>query len=227
MYRAQVTRLTAGDLEVRVPHWWLREVGLTLGEVAAGADGLRLPRLGRFLPLSWDAHRAVFRCGDLLYEGSGPRVDLETILRAPRSGWATTPWWSLPGAGAGRGAAPVGAAGGSASRGDTSPQGSTPVGGRRGAVARGRDGGRAAADAPRTAPGWRTAIWRDDRTPGALHLAAAALLSADEKEGLRVVGYLESVAAEEDAQRSELARIPLRRAVHHGCRRSVLPRFAA
>ena len=59
------------------------------------------------------------------------------------------------------------------------------------------------------------AIWRDDRSPGALHLAAAALLSADEKEGLRIVAYLESVAGEEDAQRSELARIPLRRAVHH------------
>lgn len=214
MYRAQVTRLTAGELEVRVPHWWLREVGLTLGEVVADADELRLPRLGRAVPLSWDAHRAAFRCGDLFYEGSGPRVDLETILRAPSlwlgnhalvefagRGGVDRPW-RRPHAGQAtqRADAPRWGHGG---RGD----GEGPV----------RVAGMAAVPQLTTEDHARLedAIWRDDRTPGVLHLAAAALLSADEKEGLRVVGYLGSVAAEKDAQRSELARIPLRRAVHH------------
>ena len=208
MYRAQVTRLTAGELEVRVPHWWLREVGLTLGEVGADADGLRLPRLGRALSLSWDARRAAFRCGDLFYEGSGPHVDLDTILRAPSlwlgnhalvefagRGGLNRPW-RRPHAG----------------RSSQSGEG-----GRRGGEGTLRVAGMAGVPQLTVDDHARLedAIWRDDRTPGALHLAAAALPSADEKEGLRVVAYLESVAAEEDAQRSELARIPLRRAVHH------------
>lgn len=196
MYRARVTRLTAGELEVRIPHWWLREVGLTLGEVAADADGLRLPRLGRTLPLSWDPRRACFRCGDLLYEGSGPRVDLEAILRAPSlwlgnhalvefagRGGLNRPW----------------------RRGREDAEGALRVAGMAGVPRL------TAEDRARLEDG----IWRDDRSPYALHLAAAALLGAEEKEGLRVVGYLGSVVAEEDAQRSELARIPLRRAVHH------------
>ena len=226
MYRAQVTRLTAGELEVRIPHWWLREVGLTLGEVAAGADELRLPRLGRALSLSWDANRGAFRCGDLFYEGSGPRVDLETILRAP-SLWL------------GNHALVEFAGHGGVSRpwrrphvGQASPRGDAPPwshGSQRGDATRWGHGGRGDGEGPVRVAGMAAvpqltaedharleeAIWRDERTPGALHLAAAALLSADEKEGLRVVSYLESIAAEDDAQRSELARIPLRRAVHH------------
>jgi long-chain acyl-CoA synthetase len=196
LYRARVTRLVAGDLEVRIPHWWLREVGLTLGDVAADADGLRLPRLGRTLPLSWDARRACFGCGDLHYEGSGPRVDLETILRAPslwlgnhalvefagRTG-LNRPW----------------------RRGREDAEGALRVTGMAGVPQL----------TPEDLARLDDAIWRDDRSPLALHLAAAALLSADEKEGLRVVEFLGSVAGEDDAQRSELARIPLRRAVHH------------
>jgi long-chain acyl-CoA synthetase len=226
MYRAQVTRLSAGELEVRVPHWWLREVGLTVGEVVAEAGELRLPRLGRTLPLSWDSARAAFRCGDLIYEGCGPRVDLETILRAPAlwlgnhalvefagRGGLNRPW-RRPRAGQTSAEGDVSARRPQPRRGDTAPGGQS-----RRADGDGLLGVAGMAAVPQLTADDHArlddAIWRDDRTPGALHLAAAALLSADEKDGLRVVGYLESVAAEEDAQRSELARIPLRRAVHH------------
>ena len=196
MYRGRAARMTVGPLEVRIPHWWLREIGLTLGDLSADAEGLLLPRLGRRLPLEWSSVHGWFRCGDLWYEGPGPRIDLEKILRAP------TLWLGNHALVTFTGAASL-----------YRP--------RRRAREDGEETLRVAglaADPTLTAEEQQRlqdALWREDRTAATLHLAAVALPGAGEKEGQRLVALFEQVAGEEDALRSELARIPLRRAVLH------------
>ena len=51
MYRAHSSILQAGDVSVRLPQWWLRELGLTLQDVTSAPGGLRVPRLDRSLTL--------------------------------------------------------------------------------------------------------------------------------------------------------------------------------
>lgn len=196
MYRSRESRLRVGGLEVRFPHWWLRETGLTLDDLSADDRGLRLPRLGRELPLAWDARAGRFRCGDLWYEGAGARVDLEGILRSPALWLGNHALVTFTGAGA---------LYRTRRRSQDSGEETLRVEGPAARPELTEEERRRLDDA----------LWREDRSLATLHLATVALQDAREKEALRLVAYLEGLAAQEDALRSELARIPLRRAVAH------------
>jgi len=196
MYQAKAARLSAGEVVVRLPHWWLRDAGLTLLEVTAYPGGLHLPRWNRRLAVEREPGSDRIRLGDLMYEGPEGEVDLEAILRAPELWLGNHELIAFTGPLAVRRPR---------ARWDEVAGGGMRVAG----IAR----------TPRFSEDDRArledALWRDDRSLFTLHLTAAALLSADEKEGLRLVAYLETLAAEEGSLRASLARVALRRTVGH------------
>ncbi len=241
MYRARISRLQAGEVEVRIPLWLLRDMAQTLGDVEAGPGALRLPRLGRELIVdvatdtppspfrsgvrdgasesfaggsrAWDGGRepiaggsraresgrsggSRIRIGDLIYEGTGSVADFETILRSPDLWIGNAALIDFTG--------PVGVR-------RPQPRRERPAELRPRVVGAARRAELSAGDQRRL----EDALWREDRSFLTMHLAAVALGCADEKDGLRLVSYFETLAGGEDSERAELARIPLRRAVRH------------
>lgn len=196
MYQATASVVSVGGIEVRLPHWLLRDMGLTMADVLADDGALRLPRLGRSLRLSAGAEPGRYEVGHLTYEGPRGVVDLEVLLRSPELWLGNVALVDFTGL-----------------AGIRRPQS------RRESV--GEAGLRVVGEArvPELSETHQQqledALWREDRSLHTLHLVASALLSAREKEGLRLIGYLEALVMEEDTQRAELARVVLRRAIQH------------
>jgi long-chain acyl-CoA synthetase len=196
MYKARASILIVGDLEVRLPHWLLRDMGLTLTDVLAGPEGLRMPRLGRSLCLEGGADPGRFRLGDLIYVASTATVDLEAILRSPELWLGNAAMIEFTG-------------GVGIRRPQTRREGLGDPMLQVSGVAQVIELG------PAREQQLSDALWREDRSLYTIHLLAVALLSSRGREGLRLINYLETLLGEEDTQRAELARIALRRTVTH------------
>jgi hypothetical protein len=102
MYSRESVALSAADITVRIPHWFLRQTGIHARELRATAEGLEVATSGRRLAIR-RAPGGVTAVGDLVYRGEGPALLLGEIFGEPSCGSATRPcrfagpgieyWW--------------------------------------------------------------------------------------------------------------------------------------
>lgn len=83
LYRASHVDLTVGDLRVRIPRWFFRDLAVLEGDIVARDGGLVNTRTGARLRVGRAADGFV-RVGDLLYGAGGEIVDLGLFARQPR-----------------------------------------------------------------------------------------------------------------------------------------------
>jgi long-chain acyl-CoA synthetase len=83
LYRSKHVELAVGELRVRIPRWFFRDLGVLEDDVVAGADSVENLRTGRVLPIAPGADGRV-RIGDLEYRLEDPVVDLGLFARQPR-----------------------------------------------------------------------------------------------------------------------------------------------
>ncbi len=105
LYRSNVTTLTVGEFEVRIPRWFFRDLGALEDSMRTTDSGLRNKDNGSTLRLGRHRNGRV-RIGDLEYEVDGTVIDLGLLARQPllwvgnselinfspcRLGWDTDP----------------------------------------------------------------------------------------------------------------------------------------
>ena len=90
LYRANFVELVRGDLRVRVPLWFYRDLGILDDELTLDEGGLRDLNRGLRLPLEKSGAGATWLVGDLEYEVRGGSIDMGVFARQPNL-WAGNP----------------------------------------------------------------------------------------------------------------------------------------
>ena len=83
MYRHPYLSLRVGDLEVRLPHWLVRDMGALEDDLVASEASLVDRRRGVELRVSPDGATGRVAVGDLAYEIKGNSLDLGRLTRQP------------------------------------------------------------------------------------------------------------------------------------------------
>jgi long-subunit acyl-CoA synthetase (AMP-forming)/GNAT superfamily N-acetyltransferase len=90
LFRRDFVELVLADLEVRIPRWFFRDLGILEPDVIAQADGLFNRRAQRFLPIARRGESGSVQIGDLEYVIEGNRIDLGLFARQPML-WLANP----------------------------------------------------------------------------------------------------------------------------------------
>lgn len=83
MYARTDTSVYAGNIEIRIPNWFLREKGCLGRDVAADENGISVPKLNLSLTLKKTEEKNVFRIGSFNYLVSSPFIDFQLLLIDP------------------------------------------------------------------------------------------------------------------------------------------------
>jgi long-chain acyl-CoA synthetase len=84
LYRGHFVHLKAGELLVRIPNWFFRDLGILENDIVASREGLSNPRLGLALPVERRPDSGLTLIGNLEYRIDGDAVDLGLFARQPR-----------------------------------------------------------------------------------------------------------------------------------------------
>ncbi len=90
LYQANFIELICGDLRIRIPRWFFRDLGLLENDILAWRQELFVPSTGRRLAIVPRAESKTVLVGDLEYRITGPIVDLGLFARQPRL-WVGNP----------------------------------------------------------------------------------------------------------------------------------------
>ncbi len=90
LYERDYVELEVGDLSVRIPRWFFRDLGILEPEIVALDDGLLNRRGQRFLSVVRRPEGETVAVGDLEYQIEGDRVDLGQFARQPML-WLANP----------------------------------------------------------------------------------------------------------------------------------------
>jgi long-chain acyl-CoA synthetase len=82
LYRSSYVELAVGSLQVRIPRWFFRDLGILEDDVRAVGSAIENRRTGARLRLERDGD--AVRVGDFLYEVAAAVVDLGLFTRQPR-----------------------------------------------------------------------------------------------------------------------------------------------
>jgi len=83
LYHRDFVALAAGDLEVRIPRWFFRDLGILEPEIISREGGLLNRRSQRFLSVVARPQTNTVEIGDLEYRITGKRIDLGQFARQP------------------------------------------------------------------------------------------------------------------------------------------------
>ena len=83
MYAKTDTSVYTGNIEIRIPNWFLREKGCLGRDVAANEKGISVPKLNLSLTLNKTEEKNVFRIGSFNYSVSSPFIDFQLLLIDP------------------------------------------------------------------------------------------------------------------------------------------------
>ncbi|MCF8242048.1 MAG: AMP-binding protein [Melioribacteraceae bacterium] len=84
MYTKDYTDIFVGDLEVRIPNWFLREQGALSRELIALPEGIYLPKNKNELVIKkYEDNNKVYRIGNFNYEITKNYIDLQPIIINP------------------------------------------------------------------------------------------------------------------------------------------------
>jgi len=83
LYERNYVELTVGTLEVRIPRWFFRDLGILEPDIVAQADGLLNHRAQRVLTIASMPEAGTVQIGDLVYTIEGNRIDLGLFARQP------------------------------------------------------------------------------------------------------------------------------------------------
>lgn len=91
LYRTRDVVFTIAGLTVRIPHWLLRELGVTEHDLVAATTGIHNRATGALLSVAAGRDQGMsWIIGDLEYECPGSAVDLGILCRQPL-GWVGNP----------------------------------------------------------------------------------------------------------------------------------------
>jgi len=90
LYERDYVELEVGELRVRIPRWFFRDLGILEPEIVAHADGLLNRRAQRFLSVVRRPDGDLVEIGDLEYALEGGLVDLGQFARQPML-WMANP----------------------------------------------------------------------------------------------------------------------------------------
>ncbi len=84
MYTKNYISLFQDDLEIRVPNWFLREIGCLITDLQVDKNGLHLAKYHKTLRIVKE-HRedTLVRIGDYVYQNEKPYIDFQTFLANP------------------------------------------------------------------------------------------------------------------------------------------------
>ena len=83
LYERDYVELEVTGLQVRIPRWFFRDLGILEPEIVAHADGLLNRRAQRFLSFDRGLDPTAVQIGDLEYQIEGDLVDLGQFARQP------------------------------------------------------------------------------------------------------------------------------------------------
>ncbi|NLT51704.1 MAG: GNAT family N-acetyltransferase [Ignavibacteria bacterium] len=84
MYLKEYIELAVDEYDVRIPNWFLREVGSLSRDIAVKYNSLCIPKLDLQLTIRLvDKEKKIFRIGDFNYVISSDYIDLQTFLTNP------------------------------------------------------------------------------------------------------------------------------------------------
>jgi long-chain acyl-CoA synthetase len=90
LYRGNFVHLKVGELQVRIPNWFFRDLGILENDIVVGEEALLSPRFGGTLPMKRRPDSEKTLIGDLEYRVEGNLVDLGLFARQPRL-WVGNP----------------------------------------------------------------------------------------------------------------------------------------
>ena len=90
LYERDYVELEVGEIRVRIPRWFFRDLGILETEILAHEEGLLNRRAQRFLSVIRKAESGYLQIGDLEYEVEGDLVDLGQFARQPML-WLANP----------------------------------------------------------------------------------------------------------------------------------------
>ena len=90
LYRRDFVELVVGELEVRIPRWFFRDLGILEPDIIAQSEGLLNRRAQRFLGITSQPQSGTVQVGDLEYRLEGNRIDLGLFARQPML-WLANP----------------------------------------------------------------------------------------------------------------------------------------
>lgn len=83
MYAKTDTSVYAGNIEIRIPNWFLREKGCLGRDVVANEKGISVPKLNLSLTFNKTEEKNIFRIGSFNYLVSSPFIDFQLLLIDP------------------------------------------------------------------------------------------------------------------------------------------------
>lgn len=90
LYRGRTLTCTCDGLALTLPHWLLRELGVTEHDIVHDDRGIRNRATGRRLRVARGEDAGSWQIGDLVYTSASARVDLGLLCRQPL-GWVGNP----------------------------------------------------------------------------------------------------------------------------------------
>jgi long-chain acyl-CoA synthetase len=84
LYRGNFVYLKAADLQIRIPNWFFRDLGILENDIVVKGEALVSPRLGRSLAIERRPDSGLVLIGNLEYRIDGTMVDLGLFARQPR-----------------------------------------------------------------------------------------------------------------------------------------------
>jgi len=90
LYKREFVELDVGELQVRIPRWFFRDLGILEPDVVAQEEGLLNRRAQHFLAILPQPDSGLVRIGDLEYSVEGNRIDLGLFARQPML-WVSNP----------------------------------------------------------------------------------------------------------------------------------------
>lgn len=83
MYQSVFFALMVDTLEIRIPNWFLSQLGILRRDVRVRPDGLSIEKMDRFLNVIPDVQNGLCQIGDHIYGYQGQCLDLQPILVNP------------------------------------------------------------------------------------------------------------------------------------------------
>lgn len=90
LYQREFVELEAGEIKVRIPRWFFRDLGILETDITAFPEGLLNRRTRRFLGLARRLEEGGVQVGDLEYFVEGKVLDLGLFARQPML-WVANP----------------------------------------------------------------------------------------------------------------------------------------
>jgi len=84
LYQSPFITLTFQAIQIRIPRWFLRDLGILQGDIVICLEGLRNRVTNRILPIKKHAGDSVFQIGDLEYQLDNPYINMGLFSRQPR-----------------------------------------------------------------------------------------------------------------------------------------------